>query len=347
MMKEARGSGEQPGIGVVVIGRNEGERLKTCLRSVVGAGPVVYVDSGSTDGSQAFARSLGIEVVDLAVPPHFTAARARNEGRRALAALAPATEFIQTIDGDCELDPAWPATALAALTADPGLGAVLGRLRERFPDRSIYNALCDHEWDGAVGEAPGVGGIAMLRRAALQAVDGYRDDMIAGEDTEMAMRMRKAGWRIARLGADMAKHDAAITRFGQWWRRMTRGGHGFAEMAYLHPDARWPDWPRICRRIVLWGAVLPGLATGCVLLALVVGPWALLPAAAVAALYPLKMVRIMRAKRRTGETRRIARAAALLFTLGSVPEFLGYARFHRNRLAGRRSALIEYKGAPA
>ena len=39
-------------LGIVTIGRNEGERLRRCLSSVVGRGmPVVYVDSDSTDGS--------------------------------------------------------------------------------------------------------------------------------------------------------------------------------------------------------------------------------------------------------------------------------------------------------
>jgi glycosyltransferase involved in cell wall biosynthesis len=43
-------------VAVVAIGRNEGDRLKACLRSVVDvAALVVYVDSGSTDDSVAFA----------------------------------------------------------------------------------------------------------------------------------------------------------------------------------------------------------------------------------------------------------------------------------------------------
>ena len=52
-------------IGVVVIGRNEGERLKRCLNSIQSqhSGPVVYVDSGSTDGSADYARSVGCKEV--------------------------------------------------------------------------------------------------------------------------------------------------------------------------------------------------------------------------------------------------------------------------------------------
>ena len=45
--------------GVVAIGRNEGERLRRCLASVLPqAALVVYIDSGSTDGSPAMAHAL-------------------------------------------------------------------------------------------------------------------------------------------------------------------------------------------------------------------------------------------------------------------------------------------------
>ena len=65
--------------GAVVIGRNEAERLRHCLNSLLGGGlTIVYVDSDSVDGSAALARSLGAEVVQLDLSRPFTAARARN-----------------------------------------------------------------------------------------------------------------------------------------------------------------------------------------------------------------------------------------------------------------------------
>ena len=65
-----------------MIGRNEGERLKRCLRSLLaqGAGPIVYVDSGSSDDSVAFSASLGVHVVNLDTSVPFTMARGRNAG---------------------------------------------------------------------------------------------------------------------------------------------------------------------------------------------------------------------------------------------------------------------------
>ncbi len=68
--------------GIVVIGRNEGERLVACLRSLVtGQYPIVYVDSGSSDGSPQQAASLGIEVTALDMSIPFTAARAQLQTR--------------------------------------------------------------------------------------------------------------------------------------------------------------------------------------------------------------------------------------------------------------------------
>jgi glycosyltransferase involved in cell wall biosynthesis len=335
------------GVGIVVIGRNEGERLKLCLRSVVGTGPVVYVDSGSTDGSQDFARSLGVEVVELAVPPNFTAARARNAGVTRLIELSPLTEFVQTIDGDCEMVPSWLASGAAALRSDRSLGAVFGRLYERHPDRSIYNALCDYEWNTPLGDVPGFGGIAMVRLAALNEAGGYRDDMIAGEDSETAMRIRKMGWRIARIAGDMAFHDAAITRFSQWWRRTKRAGYAFAEMAFLHPDARWPNWPRTCRGIILWGIALPVLILTLTALALLRQGWAVTPAVVLLLAYPVQVARIIFMKRREGLSLRLAALIATLFTLGKLPSAIGLIRFHLDRRAGRPPTIIEYKGPNA
>ena len=331
-------------VGVVAIGRNEGDRLMACLRSAVAAGPVVYVDSGSTDGSQDFARSIGVEVVQLAVPPNFTAARARNAGAAALFARNQALDYVQMVDGDCELQPGWIATAFAALESEPALALVFGRRRERHPSRSIYNALADAEWDVPVGEVGACGGDVLLRRSAFDSVGGYPETMIAGEEPDMSIRLRARGWRLQRIDHEMTLHDAAMTRLSQWWHRTRRGGHAFAELAHRHPANRWPNYGASCRRAILWGGVLPGVALLGLLLAVVARPaWLLLSLLAVAA-FTLNIARIALRQNRAGRTPRFALAEGLFLMLGKIAEFLGLARFHLNRLSGRRSRLIEYKG---
>src|SRR6476660_3526039 len=89
-------SDRQPDVAVVAIGRNEGERLQRCLESVrPQCETIVYVDSGSDDGSVDLARGLGVEVVELDMSIPFTAARARNEGLRRLRELRPSLEYVQ------------------------------------------------------------------------------------------------------------------------------------------------------------------------------------------------------------------------------------------------------------
>jgi cellulose synthase/poly-beta-1,6-N-acetylglucosamine synthase-like glycosyltransferase len=330
--------------GLVVIGRNEGDRLARCLQSVLAIANRVYVDSGSTDGSVSLARGHGVEVVELAIPPNFTAARARNAGLAHLLAMSPDLEFVQMVDGDCEVQPGWIDAALAALRAEPDLALVFGRRRERYPERSIYNALCDDEWNAPVGESPGCGGDALFRVEALRQVDFYNPTMIAGEDTELSMRLRKQGWRLSRIAAEMTLHDAAITRFGQWWRRTQRSGHGYGEMAHFHPDARNPNWPRTVRSITFWGGVVPLSLIAVVFLALMWSPawWGI--AALLLLAWPIRMAQLARRQWRRGLSPRIACASGILLMVGKLPQFFGLIVYHRNRLSRRSSRLIEYKG---
>ena len=340
---------EQPrvmnNIGLVAIGRNEGARLVRCLESVRSVTKRVYVDSGSSDGSVAFAAAQGVSVVELPTPPNFTAARARNAGLSRLLAEDPSLEFVQMIDGDCEMQPGWLESGLAALRGNPRLAVVYGRLRERFPQSSVYNALCDDEWNSPVGEASGMLGIALCRVAALREVDFYNAGIIAGEDSELALRLRKAGWRIECIASEMALHDAAIFHLRQWWGRTRRSGHCYAELARLHPDSRDPDWERSVRSILVWGALMPLAVLLATAAAVVADPRWLILALILIAPWPLKMYTLAHRQRRRGLTSKVAWASGILLMLGKVPQLLGALSYYRNRLLGRKSRLIEYKRA--
>ncbi len=323
-----------PRLGAVAIGRNEGERLRSCLESLIGrADPVIYVDSGSTDDSVAMARALGAEVVGLDMTVPFTAARARNAGFARLRELAPDLPYVQFVDGDCEVVGGWLETAAAFLDAHPDVAVVCGRRRERFPEASIYNRLCDIEWDTPVGEAKACGGDALIRAEALHAVGGFRDDLIAGEEPELCVRLRAAGWRVRRLDSEMTLHDAAMTRFGQWWKRAVRAGHAFAEGAHIHGAPPERHWVRESRRIWLWGLAVP-LAV--VPLAVALSPWFLL----LLGIYPAKMLRTTLRGRRSWRDNLIY---GVFVNLSCFPETVGQLTFHRRRFAGGRGRLIEYK----
>jgi GT2 family glycosyltransferase len=331
------------GLGLVVIGRNEGERLVRCLASVRSTAKRVYVDSGSTDGSVERAECEGVSVVRLEIPPNFTAARARNAGLLRLLEESPSLEFVQMVDGDCEIHQDWIPAGLAALRAAPDLAAVYGRLRERFPERSVYNAVCDDDWNVPIGEAPIVGGVALFRISALRQVGFYDSAMIAGEEPDLAMRMRKCGWKLRRIDSEMGYHDVDITRFAQWWKRTRRTGHAYAELAYRHPDARNPNWPRTIRSIMAWGGVMPVLLAGAVTMALFDGTRGWLFAGLLLMIWPLRILQIALRKLRAGMSMKLAGASGALLMIGKIPQLIGFAEFHQNRMLGRPSQLIEHK----
>lgn len=321
-------------VGVVVIGRNEGERLRKCLESVKGiANRVVYVDSGSTDGSVALARGMGLTVVELDAGAPFTAARARNEGFSRLIQQAPALRYVQFVDGDCELADSWLPRARAFLDERDDVAAVSGRLRERYPQKTVYNLLCDIEWDAPPGESKLCGGIVMMRSRAFSAVGGFRTDLIAGEEPELCIRLRSAGWKIWRLDAEMALHDAAMARFGQWWRRALRAGYAYAEGAALHGSSPERYAVRESRRIWLWGL---GIPAGVVAASLLASPWALL----FLLVYPLQIVRLALSGERSP---RQNWWRALFLVLGKFPETQGQLKYWWNRLGNRTATLIEHK----
>lgn len=321
-------------VGVVIIGRNEGDRLVRCLASLTGQlSQLVYVDSGSTDVSVSEAHRMGADVVSLDMTIPFTAARARNEGFERMRKLYPQAEYVQFVDGDCEVSPAWLKNAVDFLDANPDVAAVCGRRRERFPEKTVYNMLCDIEWDTPIGEAKACGGDVLMRVNAFEKVHGFRPDLIAGEEPELCVRLRAAGWKIWRLGEEMTLHDAAITRFGQWWKRTRRCGYAYAEGAHLHGAP--PEKHRVMesRRVWVWGFWIPVITIG---LAIWLGAWGL----ATLLIYPAQVVRLaLRGTRSVRENW----WRALFLVMGKFPEAAGQLNFIYNRLAGKTARLIEYK----
>lgn len=321
-------------VAVVVIGRNEGQRLLSCFASFLEkTKKVIYVDSGSTDGSVEAARNLGIEVINLDMSLPFTAARARNVGFHRALTLFPGINYIQFIDGDCQLFDSWLDEALSFIEKNNDIAVVCGRRKEVFPDNSIYNMLCDIEWNTPVGEAKACGGDALIRIKALQAVNGYRESLIAGEEPELCVRLRKLGWKIWRIDADMTKHDANIIQFKQWWKRSVRAGYAFAEGVTIHGAPPELHWVAESRRSWIWAGVVPLLILICTTIKPSLGLYGLL-------IYPVQIVR-MTIKSHLTFKKAFLHSSFLM--LGKFPELVGQFKYHSNRIRNKRSQLIEYK----
>jgi GT2 family glycosyltransferase len=276
---------------------------------------------------------MGAKVVSLDSTVPFTAARARNAGLWAALEAVQDIEFVQFVDGDCEVNAQWIDGAKSFLSARQDVAAVCGRRRERFPDSSVYNGLCDIEWDTPIGQARSCGGDVMMRTRPLRDAGGYRESMIAGEEPELCVRLRAAGWKVWRLDAEMTLHDAAMNSLPQWWKRTCRAGHAYAEGAHLHGAP--PERHNVAqvRRALAWGLFLPGAA--------IAGGMTVSAAWLLALLvYPAQILRLALRGNPAGLRRW---QSAFFLTLGKFPECQGVLTFHLNRLRGHRTGLIEYK----
>jgi hypothetical protein len=273
--------------------------------------------------------------LDAARP--FTAARARNEGFEQLIRLRPHLKLIQFVDGDCEVMSAWIDEGQRHLRHNPTCGIVAGRLRERFPDRSIYNRLCDMEWDRPLGDSFHVGGIFMVRRSAFEAAGRFRTDLIAAEEDEFCVRLRGVGFSVQQISADMALHDADMTRFGQWWVRAVRSGHAAAQGITVRTARHESLGLATTLRAWGWGFALP--LVGCSV-SWVFWPWGL----CIFLVYPVQVLRIALRGRRSLRDNLLT---AVFMMVAKFAQVAGQLRFLANALLGKAPKLIEYRKTTA
>jgi hypothetical protein len=267
----------------------------------------------------------------MSVP--FTAARARNAGVARIVEASPRTEFVLVIDGDCELVSGFVEAALQPMQRDPKTAVVCGRRRERNRSATIYNRLCDMEWDAPVGQVTECGGDALIRLAAFQQVGGYDDAIIAGEEPELCFRLRREGWAIYRIPHDMTLHDADMTRFDQWWKRSVRAGHAYAE-GY----ARHGYWSREVKSALAYGGVLPplALATGAATLGLGLSLFAA---------HGVLFARVRNHRLAKGDSPDDASLYAQFVVLSKFAHVVGMAKYVKTRALGQQARIIEYKTA--
>ena len=324
-------------VGVVVIGRNEGERLKKCLASVMTqAKSIVYVDSGSNDGSVNYAESLGVSVLQLDLSLPFSAARARNEGFEKLIELNKCIEFVQFIDGDCEMYSEWIDCGIGFLFSHPECAIVYGEVIERYPNASIYNWFCDIEWKTNIGECNYCGGIFIVRVMVFIENMGFNISMVAGEEPELCYRFRQKGWKIYHLGEKMVRHDAAMYYFVQWWKRRIRSGIAYIHGYYLHRNDKKPHELRENLRIFFWAFLIPVIIISSLF---VLGPIGL----TLLSVFPIQIIRLFFKMAQISDNKRKVFIYAVFTALEKIPQFYGQIIFLFKRLQNKKLSLIEYK----
>lgn len=323
-------------IGIIVIGRNEGERLAICFASIKNYSQrIVYVDSGSTDESLSLARQNGVNIVELDLSIPFSAARARNEGVQKLQEIYPTCEYVMFVDGDCEVMEGWMEIALAALTNNNKAAVVCGRRRERFPDKSVYNMLCDIEWETPIGQTLSCGGDSVMRLQAFKNIGGFRNSLIAGEEPELCYRLRMDGWEIWRIDAEMTIHDANMHNFRQWWKRSVRAGHAYAEASWLSRNDQFRMRKREVRSILFWGIFFPSLIVGTAFSTYKISFFLLTG-------YAILFCRIYKYIQLRQSNRKKSILYAFFCVLSRFSEAVGLIKFYLNKTLRRQSTLIEY-----
>ncbi|MCX4247802.1 glycosyltransferase [Paraliomyxa miuraensis] len=332
-------------VGVVVIGRNEGQHLLRGLGSIgAQAGAIAYADSDSADDSVALVREHfpAVAVVEMKATPGnpMSPARGRNEGYAALRQRLPAVRYVQFLDGDCELHSQWLSTAANYLDQHPEVGIVTGRLRERERNRNAFHRLADMEWDQPPGEVNAMGGIMMVRAEVWERVGGQNALLPAGEELELCWRVIDAGYKTMRLTDDMALHDIDMASFGQWWTRSVRTGHAFAQGYWVHRDG----WHlRQVISMLAYGAMLPGVAVGG-------APLSLGASLGLLAAYPRLWKKIEQHRRERGDDADDARLYATATVVGKIAGAMGVAKFLTKTLprgqGGRRGQIGARRGVP-
>lgn len=337
-------------IDIVIIGINCARTLHDCVSSVIasdysrGALHVIYADGGSTDGSLAVAAAFPAVRV-LALTPEYPApGLQRNAGWRA--GTSPLVLFM---DADTTLHPRFIAKAAAILT-DPGnghIGAVYGTRHERHPEASIYNWFGDLEWNPRTGGAPhamteAFGGDVMMRRSALEQTGGYDDVLVGGEDPELGVRMRQAGWAIRHESVPMTVHDLAAHDIVRHARRAYRTGYGYAAVALRHAGHAKGFWLYELVRIMLRGG---GSLLLTAFAAAGVAPLPLLGMAVFLLLYP-RLCSVGKFMRQHGISRRQARTYAWHCALVVLPQMCGALRFACGYLLGKPLRNSPPRNAP-
>jgi glycosyltransferase involved in cell wall biosynthesis len=277
-----------PMISVIVKCLNEEKNIGRCLESLVAAtgkldAEIIVADAGSTDQSVEIAGAFPVRIV--------TFANLAERGCGATAQLGwqfSGGDYILLIDGDMELMPDFLPAALAALAAEPTLGAVGGVLIE-MSDAIEFQERLRHARHRQGRIVPCITGCGLYRAAAIRDAGYFMDrNLHCYEELDLGGRLRAAGWQARLLDTDCVRHfghrGEAVPLLLQRWRSRTLDGYGeFLRAAWLTP--RWRDAVWSCRFAlftIAWWTVLAILAAACLWF-----PASIVPLLVIAALPPI------------------------------------------------------------
>ena len=217
-------------ISVIVVGHNEAGAIERCVRalreqSVTGI-EIVVVSDGSTDAmAPVVAQLVKRGLVDRALA---TDLRGGKSAGMNLALFAATREFIINVDCDCTFD-RFALERICAPFEDPEIGAASGDILVSNAAQSLTARFQSIEYlltisvgkriNDALGMVSCVSGaFGAFRATALRQVGGA--DVGGGEDLDLTLRLRTAGWRIAFVPEAICYTDVPATLYGLVHQRM-------------------------------------------------------------------------------------------------------------------------------
>lgn len=214
----------KPAADIVVVTHDGCQLVARCLEHLMRArrpgDRVIVVDNASSDGTPEMVRERFPEAVLIALPDNRGFGRAVNAG-----VAAGDGDAIVLVNNDLFVEPGFVAALLAPLEVDAAVGMVAGL--SLMPDGetvdgfgveldvtlAAYNRLRRRPPDAVAGVLAGPsGGAAAYRRAAFEQAGGFDDALFAyGEDVDLALRLRRAGWRAAAAPGARGVHLGGAT----------------------------------------------------------------------------------------------------------------------------------------
>jgi len=251
-----------PKISIVVIGLNVEKHLRETLLSLRSLKypqknlEIIYVDSGSEDKSIAIAQSFPkVQIISL-TDPYPNAAKGRNAGWQ-----KASFPFVQFLDGDSQLDSQWFQKAVPWF--NDNIAAVCGVNNEKYPKRNFYHKLSHIEWQYKTGLCSYFGGNVLVRRETLKEVGGFDVKLVAGEEPDLSVRMRRVGWKLLRLNENMTTHDINMSTFRQYFNRSARSGYAYAQVGLRYARSSTKLWLReLLRPLIRFSGVCVFLSLG-------------------------------------------------------------------------------------
>lgn len=225
-----------PKVSIVVIGFNEAKNLYKTFQAIASMNypqdklEIIYVDSGSTDGSVELSRQYVDKFFVEAIHP--TPARNRNRGL-----IEAKYDIVHFVDGDVIIDKEYLRNAVS-LFIEKDVHAVVGQLDEQRPNvynkmASLSNALLKEGYTHLTATG------ATYLKSALLSINGYDERISRGEEIEIGGRFNKAGFKVWCTNNKMGSHNFDITNLWQYVKRYEANARSSVRIALMRGDSKY------------------------------------------------------------------------------------------------------------